>query len=320
VAVWLCWPALTSVGGALGTTRCMFGTSGVSAIRLVCTRLAPHLTGSAPASVQPVLFLTMAAASGADAAAAAAATPDVDAESIAAALAEVKGKIDAAVAKAAHPPVRPPRLVAVSKTKPLAAIAAAHAAGQRRFGENYVQELVGKANDVDVPAGIEWHFIGTLQSNKAKVVAAVPGLAMVETVTSEKVAKLLQKAVASGPRPDPLAVMVQVNTSGEENKGGVEPDKCAALVASIKNNCPNLTLAGLMTIGQYGRVTGPGEVNPDFELLVKVKQEVCTELELDPAEMELSMGMSGDYEHAIDLGSTNVRVGSTIFGARSKKP
>jgi pyridoxal phosphate enzyme (YggS family) len=164
--------------------------------------------------------------------------------------------------------------VAVSKTKPLAAIAAAYAAGQRCFGENYVQELVEKANDPASPHDIQWHFIGTLQSNKAKIVAAVPNLAMIETVTSMKLAKLLEKAVAGSDRATPLAVMVQLNTSGEENKGGVEPDQCSGVVSAILKECPHLKFAGLMTIGQYGRVTAAGEVNPDFALLVKSRDEV----------------------------------------------
>lgn len=154
------------------------------------------------------------------------------------------------------------------------AVLAAYAAGQRCFGENYVQELVAKANDPRAPDDIEWHFIGTLQSNKAKVVAAVPNIAMVETITSEKAATLLDKALAASERPSLLKVMVQVNTSREENKGGVEPGQCKDLVAAILKNCPHLEFAGFMTIGQYGRETPPGEVNPDFDLLVKCRDQV----------------------------------------------
>eukprot|EP00037_Helgoeca_nana_P033287 m.417326 g.417326 ORF g.417326 m.417326 type:complete len:285 (-) comp30379_c0_seq1:153-1007(-) len=248
------------------------------------------------------------------------AEPMVDAEGIATSIAEVNANIAAAFGRASVPPPRLPRLVAVSKTKPLAAIAAAYAAGQRCFGENYVQELVEKANDPASPHDIQWHFIGTLQSNKAKIVAAVPNLAMIETVTSMKLAKLLEKAVAGSDRATPLAVMVQLNTSGEENKGGVEPDQCSGVVSAILKECPHLKFAGLMTIGQYGRVTAAGEVNPDFALLVKSRDELCEALGLDAADVEVSMGMSGDYEHAIEVGSTNVRVGSSIFGAREKKP
>eukprot|EP00038_Savillea_parva_P007500 m.170609 g.170609 ORF g.170609 m.170609 type:complete len:317 (-) comp13264_c0_seq1:158-1108(-) len=245
--------------------------------------------------------------------------PPVDAHAIETSLNEVRAKVAEAVKRARKAPAHPPRLVAVSKTKPMEAVLAAYHAGQRVFGENYVQELVAKANDPTSPPDIAWHFIGTLQSNKAKVVAAVPNLAMIETVTSEKLAHLLDKAVDAQDRPDPLPVLVQVNTSGEDNKGGVEPAQCSDLVAVIRDTCPHLKFAGLMTIGQIGRVTTPGEVNPDFERLIQCKKDVCDKLKLDPDAVEVSMGMSGDFEHAIELGSTNVRVGSTIFGARQYK-
>lgn len=206
------------------------------------------------------------------------------------------------------------RLVAVSKTKPEAAVSEAYAAGHRCFGENYVQELIDKAPKL--PQDIEWHFIGHLQSNKAKVlVKGVPNLAMVETVDSEKLAKRLDAAAAEN-RQEALPVMVQVNTSGEETKSGINPgEPCVTLSRIIHDECPNLRLAGLMTIGMPDYSSRP----ENFKCLMNCRREVALALGLQENHLELSMGMSGDFESAIEMGSTNVRVGSTIFGARENK-
>ena len=108
-------------------------------------------------------------------------------------------------------------------------------------------------------------------------------------------------------------MLVQVNTSGEESKHGVEPSAAAVLAQEIKEKCPNLKVAGLMTIGQPDYSSRP----ENFVCLAQVRAEVAKALGCEPSELELSMGMSGDYEAAIRMGSTNVRVGSTIFGARN---
>ncbi|KAJ1967168.1 hypothetical protein IWQ62_002022 [Dispira parvispora] len=202
------------------------------------------------------------------------------------------------------------RLVAVSKTKPAEAIQEAYAVGQRHFGENYVQELVDKAQCL--PEDIRWHYIGQLQSNKCKQLAGIPNLWAVETVDTEKRANSLNAACEN--RTQPLHVFVQVNTSAETNKGGVQPENCRALVRHIQEHCNHLQLLGLMTIGS---VEHSGKVpNPDFlqlrELRDALEKETGTRL-------ELSMGMSHDYQHALEVGSTNVRVGSSIFGTRAKK-
>jgi PLP dependent protein len=112
---------------------------------------------------------------------------------------------------------------------------------------------------------------------------------------------------------DPLPVMIQVNTSGEETKHGVEPSGCVPLALHIASACPHLRLAGLMTIGMPDYSSRP----ENFECLAACRREVAEALHTDPAALELSMGMSGDYEQAVEMGSTNVRVGSTIFGARN---
>ncbi|KAK7245890.1 hypothetical protein RIF29_40744 [Crotalaria pallida] len=201
------------------------------------------------------------------------------------------------------------RVVAVSKTKPVSAIREVYDSGHRCFGENYVQELVEKAPQL--PDDIEWHFIGNLQSNKVKpLLSSVPNLAYVESVDDEKIANHLDRAVANIGRK-PLKVFVQVNTSGETSKFGVEPTLCVDLVKHIKN-CTNLEFCGLMTIGMLDYSSTP----ENFKLLSSCRSEVCKALDISEEQCELSMGMSADFEQAIEMGSTNVRVGSTIFGAR----
>ncbi|KAL5548445.1 hypothetical protein UlMin_003676 [Ulmus minor] len=202
------------------------------------------------------------------------------------------------------------RVVAVSKTKPVSLIRQLYDAGHRRFGENYVQEIIDKAPQL--PEDVEWHFVGHLQSNKVKsLLAGVPNLSMVEGVHSAKIANHLDNAVSSLGR-NPLRVLVQVNTSGEESKSGVEPSGCVELAKHVKIRCPNLVFSGLMTIGMPDYTSTP----ENFRTLSNCKNEVCKALGLTQEQCELSMGMSGDFEQAIEMGSTNVRVGSTIFGPR----
>ncbi|KAJ9672187.1 hypothetical protein PVL29_025712 [Vitis rotundifolia] len=202
------------------------------------------------------------------------------------------------------------RVVAVSKTKPVSLIRQVYDAGHRCFGENYVQEINEKAPQL--PEDIEWHFIGHLQSNKVKpLLAAVPNLAMVEGVDNEKIANHLDRVV-SGIRRKPLKVLVQVNTSGEASKSGVEPSGCVELAKHVKLGCPNLEFSGLMTIGMPDYSSTP----ENFRRLLNCRIEVCKALGMAEEQCELSMGMSGDFEEAIEMGSTNVRIGSTIFGPR----
>lgn len=202
------------------------------------------------------------------------------------------------------------KVVAVSKTKPISLINQVYDAGHRCFGENYVQEIIEKAPQL--PEDIEWHFVGHLQSNKVKsVLAAVPSLAMVEGVDNEKLANHLDRAVSTIGRK-PLSVLVQVNTSGEESKSGVDPSRCVELVQHVKLGCPNLQFSGLMTIGMPDYSSIP----ENFRTLSNCRTEVCKALGMAENQCELSMGMSGDFEQAIEMGSTNVRIGSTIFGPR----
>lgn len=193
-----------------------------------------------------------------------------------------------------------------------------------------MQEIVEKAPQM--PEDTRWHFIGPLQSNKVNklVKSSWPSLFMVETVASAKIANKLNKVVEelieqagsqaeegkdgqSGKRTSPLKVMVQVNTSGEDSKSGLPPGEAVVDLAQHIDSaaCPALELCGLMTIGRYGDTT-----TECFECLVNCREQVANTLGRDVDSLELSMGMSGDFESAITLGSTNVRVGSTIFGAR----
>ncbi|QCD77165.1 pyridoxal phosphate homeostasis protein-like [Vigna unguiculata] len=201
------------------------------------------------------------------------------------------------------------RVVAASKTKSVSALRQVYDAGHRSFGENYVQEILQKAPEL--PDDIEWHLIGNLQSNKVKpLIAGVPNLACVETVDDEKIANLLDRAVANVGRK-PLKVFVQVNTSGETSKFGVEPALCVDLAKHI-TNCPNLEFSGLMTIGMLDYSSTP----ENFKMLSNCRSEVCKALGIPETQCELSMGMTGDFEQAIEMGSTNVRIGTAIFGAR----
>jgi len=215
--------------------------------------------------------------------------------------------------------VSQPRLVAVSKTKPKEMLIQAYQAGQRDFGENYVAELVEKSQDQEMLSEcpeIRWHFIGNCQTNKVKALLSCPNLTVIETVTSSKLATKINNQLSSTERT--VGVFVQVNTSGEQNKNGLEPDSVLETVQHIRQKCPKLKFSGLMTIGNLGNslsaVKDGG--NPDFQTLREVRRKVSQQLNVPESEIELSMGMSNDFEEAIKCGSTNVRVGSSIFGAR----
>ena len=222
--------------------------------------------------------------------------------------------------KSGHPSMKEVRLVAVSKTKPPEAILEAYKQGQRHFGENYVQELVEKATHpllVDLE-GICWSFIGHLQRNKCNSLLSAPHIWGVETVDSHRLATTLDGSWGRK-RSDPshkLNVFVQVNTSGETSKSGYDPKAAADIVKHIVDTCANLKFLGLMTIGRFGHDYRLGP-NPDFECLTSTRTDVCAALGLNECDCELSMGMSADFEQAIAAGSTNVRVGTTIFGARA---
>ena len=220
------------------------------------------------------------------------------------------------------------RLLAVSKLKPSNDILALHQSTHAHvhFGENYQQELLSKS--LLLPREIRWHFIGALQTNKCKPLAEqIPNLWCVESVDTSKKADQLEKGrsllVEKSPEYAnvPLQVFVQVNTSGEAEKSGVEPLEATELCKHVREQCPHLRLQGVMTIGAIARSKGAteGKENEDFITLKEIRKSVAEDLHIDEQELELSMGMSDDFESAIRCGSDQVRVGSLIFGERPSK-
>lgn len=196
------------------------------------------------------------------------------------------------------------RLVAVSKTKPADAIREAWDAGQRDFGENYAQELAEKAKALAGLEGLRWHFIGHLQSNKAKLVA--PIASVVHSIDSPSLAKELAKRAATAGRT--LDALIEVNVGGEATKSGVTGSEIEELCAAIEA-LPALRLRGLMTMPPPGDLEVARKV---FEALVSLRNLHGGAARLP----ELSMGMTDDLEVAIRCGATMVRVGTAIFGAR----
>jgi hypothetical protein len=171
-------------------------------------------------------------------------------------------------------------------------------------------QLVDKSKQL--PADIKWHFIGHLQSNKCRKLLEAKNLHVVESVDSLKLATQLNKACESlGVKQ--LNILIQVNTSGEDSKFGCEPKDCVQLATDIAASCKNLKITGLMTIGAYEAAP----TSTFFNTLVGCKQEVLKALpQLDEQTFQMSMGMSHDFELALANGSTEVRVGSAIFGSR----
>lgn len=201
------------------------------------------------------------------------------------------------------------RLLPVSKTKPAAAIRSAYAAGCRRFGENKAQELVAKAAELADLDGLSWAFVGHLQTNKARQVARYA--AEFQALDSLPLAAELDRRLQAEGRQ--LDVLVEVNSSGESSKFGLDP----ADVPAFARHLPAfdaLRVRGLMTLALPS--PEPGPVAACFERVVAV-QRVLQDLSIDGLSWaELSMGMSGDLELAIAHGATVVRVGQAIFGPR----
>ncbi|AUI87004.1 YggS family pyridoxal phosphate enzyme [Vibrio azureus] len=201
------------------------------------------------------------------------------------------------------------QLLAVSKTKPVEALLEAYQAGQIAFGENYVQEGVDKIQyftDHYPNNRIEWHFIGPIQSNKTRPIAE--HFDWVHTIDRAKVATRLndQRPVDKAP----LQVLIQVNTSNEASKSGVNHDELFEL-AELISHLPNLTLRGLMSIP--ANVSDYHAQLEAFKQLAELQQKLAQHY---PDVDTLSMGMSGDMTAAIEAGSTMVRIGTAIFGQR----
>ncbi|WP_420589102.1 YggS family pyridoxal phosphate-dependent enzyme [Bacterioplanoides sp.] len=199
------------------------------------------------------------------------------------------------------------KLLAVSKTKPADMVATCYQQGQRSFGENYLQDAIEKIEALQHLEGIDWHFIGPIQSNKTRPIAS--HFHWVETVCRDKIAQRLNDQ-----RPDdmpPLNVLLQINISGEEQKAGIEPAEVEAL-AELVHELPNLALRGLMCIPE--NTEDEQALADQFERMKALFQQLQQQY---PQLDTLSMGMSADMALAVEHGSTEVRIGTDIFGARS---
>ncbi|UZE05999.1 YggS family pyridoxal phosphate-dependent enzyme [Pseudomonas corrugata] len=216
-------------------------------------------------------------------------------------IAQVRSRIRAAE-QAAHRAADSVQLLAVSKTKPAQALREAYAAGLRDFGENYLQEALGKQIELtDLP--LIWHFIGPIQSNKTRAIAE--HFDWVHSVDRLKIAQRLSEQRPAG--LPPLNICIQVNVSGEASKSGCTPEDLPALADAI-SALPHLTLRGLMAIPE------PAEERAAQDAAFAAVQRLQASLAL-PLDT-LSMGMSHDLESAIAQGATWVRIGTALFGAR----
>ncbi|QSV45806.1 YggS family pyridoxal phosphate-dependent enzyme [Geobacter benzoatilyticus] len=199
------------------------------------------------------------------------------------------------------------RLVAVSKTKPAAAVDEAARAGQRLFGENYVQEFTTKAKEVNAP--VEWHFIGALQSNKVRQIAGL--VTLIHSVDRLSLAQEIERQWA---KLDAVCdVLIQVNIAGEATKSGTTAADLITLVKEVAA-LPHLRVRGLMTMPPF--FDDPEGARPYFRELKRLAGVVAAEEIPGVAMEELSMGMSGDFEAAVEEGATLVRIGTSLFGER----
>ena len=204
-------------------------------------------------------------------------------------------------------------LMAVSKTHPPELVREAYEAGVRLFGENRVQEFAGKAGLVRDLVDAEWHLIGHLQTNKAAKAAEL--FSAVDSVHSLRLAEKLN--AAAGSLGKKLSILIEVNVGGEEAKSGVAPDgEAQAGILEAAPRLDHVAIRGLMTVPPY--TEDPQQARPYFRRLRELRDRIAAQ-KLPAVEMSvLSMGMSHDFEVAIEEGSTCVRVGTAIFGERNK--
>lgn len=221
-------------------------------------------------------------------------------------LAQINERIHTAAEKAGRDPASV-RLVAVSKTRPAADISTAFQAGQTIFGENYIQELVPKL--AEIHESVQWHVIGHLQSNKVKYIAGQ--VAMIHSVDRFSLAQEIDRQW--GKLGKVCDVLIQVNVSGETTKSGTTEGGAIQLVKEC-SRLGNIRVRGLMTMPPF--FDNPEAARPFFAELRRLSEIIAAE-QIEGIEMvELSMGMSGDFEAAIQEGTTLVRVGTAIFGER----
>jgi len=219
-------------------------------------------------------------------------------------LAAVRARMAAAARRSGRDPAAV-TLVLASKTQPPDAIRAAYSAGARDFGENYVQEASSKRDSLAGLAGIRWHLIGHLQTNKAKSAAAI--FDVIHSLGSARLALALYRA-----RPEPpMRALIEVNLGGEATKTGVAPDAVAPLIDAARGK---VQIVGLMTIPPPA--PDPQASRPYFARLREIRDRLAAPTGL--ALSELSMGMTDDFEIAIEEGATIVRVGRAVFGERTR--
>ncbi len=224
---------------------------------------------------------------------------------IAARLEEVRARIRSAADRAGREAAAV-RLVLASKTQPPEAIRAAYDAGARAFGENYVQEAAAKQAALGDLPGLQWHLVGHLQTNKAR--AAAHRFALIHSLDSARLATALGRARAGS---QPAAVLIEVNAAGEASKSGVAPAEAERLIDEAR---AAVEIRGLMTIPPPGG--DPERARKYFAALRKLRDRLAAATGL--ALSELSMGMTDDFEVAIEEGATIVRVGRAVFGERAR--
>lgn len=236
---------------------------------------------------------------------------NASAKSIAENVARVRERIARAAERASRQPEEI-TLVAVSKTFPAEAIRAAYEAGVRHFGENRVQEFETKRRALADLQGATWHMIGHIQGNKARKVVEL--FSRVDSVDRLAIAGKIEAAISENASARKLPVLIEMNVGGEETKSGVEESELAKIAEDVVRRCPHLDLLGLMAIPPYAE--GAEQTRPYFrglcESLDALRQKLGIALPV------LSMGMSHDFEVAIEEGATEVRIGTAIFGERHK--
>lgn len=198
-------------------------------------------------------------------------------------------------------------LITVSKTKPLSDLRIAYEEGSRDFGENKVQELVSKIDEM--PSDVKWHLIGHLQRNKVKYIAGK--VAMIHSVDSYRLAEEIN--VQAKKNSCVIPILIEINIAGEDTKFGIKPEEAEELIREI-SELENVKVSGLMTIAP--NVANPEENRAYFKAMKDLFVDISSK-NIDNVEMKvLSMGMSNDYTVAVEEGATMIRVGTGIFGAR----
>ncbi len=200
-------------------------------------------------------------------------------------------------------------LIAVSKTKPEEDIMELYNAGYRDFGENYIQEL--RVKQEHLPKDIRWHMIGHLQRNKVKYIAEY--ITLIHSVDSFELAKTIEKEAVKHNRVIPI--LIEVNVGEEESKFGVTVEEAPYLVEKIQTELPHVEVKGLMTSAPY--TENPEDDRPVFRKLCQLSVDMNLKNHNNSTVSVLSMGMTNDYEVAVEEGSTLVRVGTAIFGSRN---